>query len=211
MKLAEGMPVKLLLLPASLISFAIASEYTNYCRQSRAFLLLLYLLSAAMILSFLFFFRDPEREICSEGLCSPADGTVQFVRKTDDGWHIAIFMNLHNVHVNRSPVDGLISEMQHIPGSHIPAFSKESERNERVIYRIITADGEIELIQIAGAVARRIVPYLKEGDRIKKGERIGLIRFGSRVDIYFSGFRPLVKEGDRVKAGESPLAARMEN
>lgn len=211
MKLAEGMPVKLLLLPVSLISFAIACEYMDYCRQSWAPLLLLYLISAAMILSFLFFFRDPERQICSEEFCSPADGTVQFVRKTDERWHIAIFINLHNVHVNRSPVDGLISEMQHIPGSHIPAFSKESERNERVIYTIRTADGEIKLVQIAGAVARRIVPYLKEGDKIKKGDRIGLIRFGSRVDIYFNGFRPLVKEGDRVKAGESPLAARMES
>jgi len=211
MKLAEGMPVKLLLLPASLLSFAIACEYMDYCRESRAFLLVLYLLSIGMILSFLFFFRDPERQVCSEGLCSPADGVVQFVRKTDDGWQIAIFMNLHNVHVNRSPVDGLISEMQHIPGSHIPAFSKESERNERVIYSIRTADGEIKLVQVAGAVARRIVPYLRKGDKVEKGERIGLIRFGSRVDIYFSGFRPLVKEGDRVKAGESPLAARMES
>ena len=164
-------------------------------------------LTLILSLSYLLFFRDPDRKVCGAAVCSPADGVIQFVRKNGDGWRIAVFMNIHNVHVNRSPVDGTISEMRHIPGSHIPAFEKESERNERVVYRIETTYGEIKMVQIAGIVARRIVPYMKEGDKLGKGERIGLIRFGSRVDTYLpKGFMPLVKEGERVKAGESPLA-----
>ncbi len=167
------------------------------------------ILAATMLFcaSYLLFFRDPERRICRETACSPADGIVQFVKEEGRGWHIAIFMNIHNVHVNRCPASGKITEVTHIPGSHIPAFEKESERNERVIYTIETEHGPIRMVQIAGIVARRIVPYVSGGEVLEKGDRIGLIRFGSRVDTYLPpSLAPVVKEGDVVRAGESPLA-----
>jgi len=201
-KLAKGTPLYPLI-PAALILAGVVL-YKNLQNPLPAVISALILVLA---LSYLLFFRDPERKVCGAAVCSPADGQIQFVKKNGDGWRIAVFMNIHNVHVNRAPVGGKIIEMQHIPGSHIPAFEKESERNERVIYRIETPHGEIKVVQIAGIIARRIVPYVKEGDGIRKGERIGLIRFGSRVDTYLpKGFIPLVTEGEKVKAGECPMA-----
>ena len=202
MKLAKGTPLYPLVIAALIL--AGTAIYKNLKNPLPAVISALTLILAVL---YLLFFRDPERKVCGAAVCSPADGVIQFVRKNGDGWRIAVFMNIYNVHVNRSPVDGIISEMRHIPGSHIPAFEKDSDRNERVTYRIDTSYGEIRMVQIAGIVARRIVPYMKEGDKPDKGERIGLIRFGSRVDTYLpEGFVPLVKEGERVKAGESPLA-----
>ncbi len=204
-KLAKGTPLYPLI-PAALILAGMA-----LCK-SAPYPIVISTLTLILALSYLLFFRDPERKACGAAVCSPADGVIRFVRKNGDGWLIAVFMNIHNVHVNRSPVDGTISEMRYIPGSHIPAFKKESDRNERVVYRIETPYGEIKMVQIAGIVARRIVPYMKEGDKLSRGERIGLIRFGSRVDTYLpKGFRPLVKDGERVKAGESPLAEPVED
>ncbi len=202
MKLAKGTPLYPLVIAALIL--AGTAIYKNLKNPLPAVISALTLILSIL---YLLFFRDPERKVCGAAACSPADGVIQFVRKNGDGWRIAVFMNIYNVHVNRSPVDGIISEMRHIPGSHIPAFQKDSDRNERVAYRIETSYGEIRMVQIAGIVARRIVPYMKEGDKPDKGERIGLIRFGSRVDTYLpEGFVPLVKEGERVKAGESPLA-----
>ncbi len=89
-----------------------------------------------------------------------------------------------NVHVNRAPLSGTVTSVEHIPGGFVPAFNKESENNERVVWHFDTELGDIEMIQIAGAVARRIVPYVPSGTKVEQGERIGLIRFGSRVDIY---------------------------
>lgn len=207
MKLAKGTPIYPLI-PAALILASIAL----YKNLQNPFTVAISCIILIFLPPYILFFRDPERKVCCAVVCSPADGVVQSVRKNGDGWHIAVFMNIHNVHVNRSPVDGIISEMRYIPGSHVPAFEKESERNERVTYRIETAHGEIRMVQIAGIVARRIVPYMKEGDKVSKGERIGLIRFGSRVDTYLpKGFIPVVNEGERVKAGESPLAELAEN
>ncbi|MDG6221510.1 MAG: phosphatidylserine decarboxylase [Candidatus Thermoplasmatota archaeon] len=154
----------------------------------------------------LVFFRDPEREI-GEGITSPADGKVSSIEKTGNGLRISIFMNVHNVHVNRSPSDGEIVSILHIPGKHLPAFDKDSSRNERVITRMSTTHGQMEITQIAGAFARRIVPYVKEGQKMKKGERIGLIRFGSRVDICLPpNSKVEVKKGDKVLAGVTTFA-----
>ncbi len=89
-----------------------------------------------------------------------------------------------NVHVNRAPVAGTVASVEHVPGGYVPAFDKESEFNERVVWRFDSELGDIEMVQIAGAVARRIVPYVPQGCKVEQGERIGLIRFGSRVDIY---------------------------
>jgi len=162
---------------------------------------------------FLIFFRDPERKI-GEGFVSVADGKIRDIKQLKDEdisecTLISTFMNIHNVHVNRMPIDGTVKEIKHIPGSHIPAFKKESDKNERVIILIETKIGLIKIVQIAGTLARRIVPYIKVGDKLKKGEKIGIIRFGSRVDVYLKTkmIKDLeVKINDRIIAGETTLA-----
>ena len=159
------------------------------------------------------FFRDPERNI-GHGIVAVADGVIREISKVKDKdvgecTKISTFMNIHNVHVNRMPIDGKIQDIIHIDGSHLPAFTKESERNERVVLLIKSKIGLVKVIQIAGTVARRIVPYIKKGDTVKKGEKIGLIRLGSRVDIYLPTKnikQVTVKVKDRIKAGEDTIA-----
>jgi phosphatidylserine decarboxylase len=107
------------------------------------------------------------------------------------------------------PFDGKIISIIHLKGSHVPAFKKESDKNERVITIIETKIGKMKVIQIAGTLARRIVPYIKSGDELKKGERIGIIRCGSRVDLYFQMNKikdVTIKKGEKTKAGESTIA-----
>lgn len=162
---------------------------------------------------FILFFRDPDRKT-GEGIVACADGKIREIKKmkeSDIGQCIRIstFMNLHNVHVNRMPLDGVVEDVVHIPGGYVPAFKKESEKNERVILTIITDIGLVKIIQIAGTIARRIVPYISKGDKVKKGERIGIIRLGSRVDVYLPSGKikkTVVKNKDSVKAGESTIA-----
>lgn len=162
---------------------------------------------------FFLFFRDPIRKI-GAGIVSPADGRIREISRIideDSGecMLISIFMNVYNVHVNRMPLDGLIKDIVHIPGSHLPAFRKESERNERLILKIDTKIGLIKVVQIAGTLARRIIPYIEKGDDLKIGDKIGIIRLGSRVDIYIPSKEITninVKSGDILKAGESTIA-----
>ena len=162
---------------------------------------------------FIMFFRDPDR-IIGKGIIAPADGRIRDISQSEDRdvgecTIISVFMNVYNVHVNRMPMDGTIKDVVHIPGSHIPAFKKESERNERVIITIDTNIGMIKVIQIAGTLARRIVPYIGKGDKLKKGEKVGIIRLGSRVDLYIPSKKIKninVKLGDMIKAGEGSIA-----
>lgn len=162
---------------------------------------------------FVCFFRDPDRNI-AQGIVASADGRIREIsnlkdKEIGDCIKISTFMNLYNVHVNRMPLDGTIKDVVHISGIHLPAFKKESEKNERVITAIDTKIGNIKIIQIAGTLARRILPYIKKEDKLKKGERIGIIRFGSRVDVYLPTKKIKtihVKVGDMVKAGETTLA-----
>jgi len=150
-----------------------------------------------IFLLFLLFFRDPHREI-GEGIASPADGIVM----ENDG-KISIFMNLWNVHVNRAPLSGLILEMKHIPGKHSPAFRERGD-NEHLSIKIDTEVGVVVVVQIAGIIARRIVPYINEGDEVKKGDKIGIIRFGSKVEVYLpENVKATVRKGDKVKAGQT--------
>lgn len=151
----------------------------------------------------LWFFRDPEREITQGRVISPADGVVQSIMPWKDGrTRVAIFMSPLNVHVNRAPLAGTVTSVEHIPGGFVPAFNKESENNERVVWHFDTELGDIEMVQIAYAVARRIVPYLPQGTKVEQGERIGLIRFGSRVDIYLpEGVDVAVEVGQATTAG----------
>ncbi|MGB1585446.1 MAG: phosphatidylserine decarboxylase [Thermoplasmatota archaeon] len=166
-----------------------------------------------LAMSFWYFFRDPERAIAS-GVCSPADGKVVRVDQIDDPDlgrvdRLSIFMSPLDVHVNRFPVPGNVVSVTHIPGKHVPAFNKDSDRNERVITHMKTELGEIKVIQIAGAVARRIVPYATKGDTVAKGEKLGLIRLGSRCDLLVpeGTLTWTVQVGDRVQAGRSEVAA----
>lgn len=162
---------------------------------------------------FLIFFRDPERNI-GKAVVAPADGRIREISKVNDkdigkSMKISTFMNVYNVHVNRMPLNGVIKNITHHPGSYLPAYKKESERNERVILTIKTDIGIIKIVQIAGTLARRIVSYVKEKDKVKKGDRIGIIRFGSRVDIYLPANKIkniTVNLNDRLKAGENTIA-----
>jgi phosphatidylserine decarboxylase len=171
------------------------------------------MLSLLLSIIFLIFFRDPEREI-GKGIVAVADGTIREIasdkdKNVGDCTMISTFMNIHNVHINRMPLDGIIEEINHHAGAHIPAFKKESDKNERVVLLIKTKIGKIKIIQIAGTLARRIVPYVKKGENIKKGEKIGLIRLGSRVDIYLprKNIKSLsVKEKMKIRAGEDTIA-----
>jgi len=161
----------------------------------------------------LIFFRDPERSI-GTGIVAVADGKIQGITQILDAevgesTRISTFMNIHNVHVNRMPLDGAIKMLTHQVGGHRPAFQKESEQNERVVILIQTNIGDVKVVQIAGAFARRIVPYVKEGDTLKKGSRLGLIRLGSRVDVYLptKKIKKLaIQVNDRRKAGEDTIA-----
>ncbi|MCK8678797.1 MULTISPECIES: phosphatidylserine decarboxylase [Streptomyces] len=159
--------------------------------------------ATALAAGMLWFFRDPEREIAQGRVISPADGVVQSIMPWKDGrTRVAIFMSPLNVHVNRAPLAGTVTSVEHIPGGFVPAFNKESENNERVVWHFDTELGDIEMVQIAGAVARRIVPYIPQGTKVEQGERIGLIRFGSRVDIYLpEGVEVDVEVGQTTTAG----------
>ena len=146
--------------------------------------------AVALLLVFVFFlvfFRDPDR-VASPGVASPADGKVRAIDVVEDPDlgrcdRFSIFMSPKDVHVNRFPLDGKVVSVVHVPGGHIPAFNKDADRNERVVTTLDTAVGRIKVIQIAGTVARRIVPYIQGGETAVKGERFGLIRLGSRCDI----------------------------
>ena len=166
----------------------------------------------------LMFFRDPERTTpdIDRGVISPADGKIIFVETISDTrfsedklLKISIFMNVFNVHVNRIPYSGSVTKVRHVPGSFLAADSEKAHlNNEYCAVDIHTPDDrKITMVQIAGLVARRIICRLEAGDTVCMGERFGLIRFGSRVDLYLPHqSNPAVKVGDKVVAGESLLA-----
>lgn len=161
-----------------------------------------------ILVFFLFFFRDPERTI-GEGVIAPADGRIRDIKQENGHCFISTFMEVNNVHVNRMPIDGRISKMTHFPGYHLRAWKKESDLNERVVITIETSIGQVTVVQIAGLIARRVYPYVKEGDVLKKGDRIGIIRLGSRVDVYLPAEKIQsvpVKIGDSVAAGRDSIA-----
>jgi phosphatidylserine decarboxylase len=164
---------------------------------------------------FLWFFRDPERAIPQEPglIVSPADGKVTEVAriKTPQGdrYRLSIFLSVFDVHVNRSPVEGLLREVRYRKGEFLNAMNPVcAERNERNLAVVDCAEGyTISFTQIAGLLARRIVFKPRVGDRLARGERVGLIKFGSRTDVVLPGeAEVLVKVGDRVRGGASVLA-----
>jgi len=169
-----------------------------------------------------YFFRDPERiSINDENyLTSPADGEVLMVHEVDGPKElgledrkftkISIFMNVFDCHVNRTPCEGKISEILYKPGKFLNAsLDKASEDNERNYYKITNSHGEdVIVVQIAGLIARRIVCESSKDQNLQQGERIGMIRFGSRADVYFENYETLVKVGQKTIAGETLLAKK---
>jgi phosphatidylserine decarboxylase len=171
------------------------------------------LLAAALFL--IQFFRDPERtpEGGPDAVVSPADGTVLSVTEAPEAppgakRRLSIFMSVFNCHVNRAPVSGKLSDYAYVRGRKEAAFSdKASVENEQNRITLATPAGSLTFKQIAGALARRIVFYPRVGDEVRRGQRIGLIKFGSRVDLFIpDGAEALVRDGDRVKAGATPVA-----
>tara|TARA_B100001121_G_scaffold164945_1_gene144081 strand:- start:652 stop:1299 length:648 start_codon:yes stop_codon:yes gene_type:complete len=169
-----------------------------------------------------YFFRDPERITIDDDnyLVSPADGEVIKVEEVDGPKElnlenkrfrkISIFMNVFDCHVNRTPCAGKIEEILYKPGKFLNAsLDKASEDNERNYYKIKdNQNNDIILVQIAGLVARRIVCEASKDQELKQGERVGMIRFGSRADIYYENYEPLVKVGQRAISGETLLAKK---
>lgn len=184
----------------------------------------------ALVLGILAFFRDPVRVTPRDDrlVIAPADGLITLIQKVppprelsaDDGsgvsgmseapvTRVSIFMSVFDVHINRSPIAGTIRRVVYIPGKFLNAdLDKASEENERQHFLVERPDGvKIGFTQIAGLVARRIVPFVKGGDIVAAGQRVGLIRFGSRVDVYLpEGTEPRVLMGQRIVAGETVLA-----
>jgi phosphatidylserine decarboxylase len=163
------------------------------------------------------FFRDPPRRIPSDpnAVISPADGRIVVVEKTQDPYtgneaiKISVFMNVFNVHSNRAPVDGRIEKINYFPGKFVNAdLDKASIENERNAMVISSNTGHtITCVQVAGLIARRILCYVKPGEQLRRGQRYGFIRFGSRVDVYLpTHARPAVAVGDHVSATETILA-----
>lgn len=185
---------------------------------------------AFLTLAIFAFFRDPVRVTPRDDnlVIAPADGTVTLIRKVapprelcaDDGsgvrgmsdapvTRVSIFMSVFDVHINRSPIAGTIRRVIYVPGKFLNAdLDKASDENERQHFLVERPDGvQVGLTQIAGLVARRIVPFVKGGDIVAVGQRVGLIRFGSRVDVYLpAGTEPRVLMGQKIVAGETVLA-----
>ena len=169
-----------------------------------------------------YFFRDPERSILGDDdyLVSPADGEIIKIEEVDGPKEvglenkkfkkISIFMNIFDCHVNRSPCSGTVEDILYKPGKFFNAsLDKASEDNERNYYNIKSSDGEeIIVVQIAGLVARRIVTEVSKDELVEQGSRIGMIRFGSRADMYFENYTPLVKIDQKTIAGETLIAKK---
>lgn len=191
--------------------FTIASwiAFNNLSGQLSLIFFLLFEVGVILTLFFIIFFRDPERIPIGDedDAVSPADGKVISINQRT----VCIFMNIHNVHVNRAPLAGIVTHIDYKPGGYIPAFNKDSDVNERNHVVFDTASGTLELTQIAGVLTRRIVSYISEGTHVKRGERIGMIRFGSRVDITIpEGYVFTVGLNDNVRAAQTIIARKIE-
>jgi phosphatidylserine decarboxylase len=206
----EGLPLIALSFLLSLLLFLI---------DSHPAILILGILVFLFFLFCLYFFRNPSRHPEEEGniLTSPADGKVTEIRDIfeeeflkGEATRISIFMSPADVHVNRAPCEGRVAAVEHRRGDFAVAFKKDIEKeNERNYILLECRFGPVLLVQIAGFLARRIICYVKEGVTVRRGEAVGMIAFGSRVDIYIPrDYEPVVRLNQRVKAGETTLARK---
>lgn len=213
MRLApEGLPM---IMPAAALS-ALSLAAWMLLRQRAP--LWLAAAAAALTLFLLFFFRDPERAAAlPDSVISPADGRVVAVAEVDEpfflkgrAWQVSIFMSPLNVHVNRIPASGKVAYKKYFPGKFLPAYrDKASTDNEQMHLGIATDKGPVLVKQIAGLVARRVICYPKPGDEVRAGDRMGLIKLGSRLDVLMPlEWTVAVSLGQTVRAGETTIAAK---
>jgi phosphatidylserine decarboxylase len=207
----------------------VAREGLTLITLSLVFAILFFLLDLnvpAFVLCFffffcLFFFRNPKRHHSAnqDEFISPADGKVMEVREIEKGEfldraskRVSIFMSLADVHVNRAPCEGKVVKVEHRRGDFALAFKKDIDKeNERNYILLEHGEERVLLVQVAGFLARRITSYVKEGDLVKKGDPVGIIAFGSRVDICIpKGYDIMVSSGNKVKAGVTVLAKKQE-
>ena len=168
------------------------------------------LVCLGLTLFIILFFRDPDRDIPDgkDVILAPADGKILSVSKESDGTtKISIFLSIWDVHINRSPIAGTIEEIRYVPGRFRMAFDRRASlENEQNVLVVKNGSLQVKFSQIAGVLARRIVCWKKQGDNVKGGERIGLIRFGSRVDLFLPAAVTLeLTQGDRVRAGSTVI------
>lgn len=189
--------------------------YGLWLFNSSVWALAAFVVSASLLVFFLYFFRDPDREIPQPDdknnptWIAPADGIVTEIRAEENRYRIVIFLTVFNVHVNRMPVDGTVKSVEYTSGRFLPAFAGDLEKkNER--NRIICEDNRsrsFEVWQIAGMLARRIHFWMDQDDTFKRGQRFGMISLGSRTDLLLpSGVEPTVSENDTVRGGETIVA-----
>jgi len=199
----EGLlfPLPFLILTVVMILIFNWTGKTHYAYLSTIFFIL--------SMSIMLFFRDPERKVPTGDklIIAPADGKIIVLRDNDDGVTISTFMSVFNVHINRSPVDGEVKSVTFFPGKFLSAFKedalKENQRNE-IVYS--TKSGEVRMHQVTGAIARRTIFNLKAGDKVTAGDKVGLIRFGSRVDLFLpAGSEIDVKLKQKVRGGETVI------
>jgi phosphatidylserine decarboxylase len=175
------------------------------------------LLSTTLLSWVFYFFRDPERAPASPGaelILAPADGRVMAIEWVDEpdfiqgsAWRISIFLSLFDVHVQRSPCASVVQFLRYQSGNYVPAFLKEAHRNEANLIGLETSHGQLVVKQIAGILARRIVCWVTLGDELSPGQRLGLIKFGSRVDLFLpSTVEVLVYVGQQVYGGQTVVA-----
>lgn len=185
------------------VALALALALAGACRRSRAFLGA----AAALLAAALLFYRGPLSVAPKPGfVVSPCDGRVLSAAVVGDRAHVAVFIGLTDVHAQYAPLDGVVVDVTHSPGTFAPAYLlRKSRFNERVVTRLATAAGPVAVVQYAGQLARRIVPFVAPGQRVRQGQALGLIKFGSRVDLWVPAASlagPLPAAGDRVRAGD---------
>ena len=165
------------------------------------------LLAGVVWIFFAQFFRDPERTP-GPGVVSCADGRVRAVDREGDRWRISVFMNVTDVHVNRFPVDARVESIGSAGAGYRAAYRADADHNVQRSYHLVSALGPVEVIQMTGVLARRLVSFVRPGSEGRKGERFGMIILGSRVDVLLpvAAATPTVKVGDRVRAGETSIA-----
>lgn len=169
-------------------------------------------LAACLLLAALLFYRG----VCAPPrpgyVTSPCEGKVVEVNLDDHSLHVAVFLGLHNVHAQYAPLDGTVASIRHVPGTFYPAYAFQKSRyNERMVTRLDTALGPVVMVQYAGQLARRIVAFRRPGDRVSQGQPLGLIKFGSRVDLWVprdAVGNVLVRPGDRVRVGDALATIR---
>jgi phosphatidylserine decarboxylase len=191
---------------AGLLVLGFLLEFTHLLPFSYALLALL-VLGAGFWMFFAGFFRDPERAV-GEGIVSAADGVVRAVTVDGERTRVSVFMNVTDVHVNRMPLDGTFSRIGTGGSGYRPAYQSDADRNVARTYDLDTVFGPVQIVQITGIVARRLVSFVGTGESRKKGDRFGMIVLGSRVDVLLPNSRVnvTVQTGDRVWAGRTTIA-----